>query len=80
MSKQAVCYKCHWLVADPGGFFQRKNPTDHKFPCDKCLGKMTTFQMADEKRIWLKFIPIKKKEESKPQPTKKEDRKAPDKV
>lgn len=79
-NKQSVCYKCHWLVADPGGFFQRKNPNDSKFPCDKCLGKMTTFQMADEARIWLKYLPIKKKEEAKPQPPKTEDRKAPDKV
>jgi hypothetical protein len=78
MSATSVCYKCHWLVLDPGGFFKRKNQKDTKFPCDKCLGKMTTFQIADEARIWLRLIP--RKDKQKPQPQKPEDRKAPDKV
>jgi len=60
--KTEICYTCHWLVVQPGGFFQRKNPKDHKFPCDQCLGKMTTFQQADKKRIWLRYIPIKEKQ------------------
>lgn len=63
-----VCWKCRWLIESPGGFFRRKSK---RGPCDKCLGRVTAFQQADEKRIWLKFIPPKKKSEHK----KKEDRK-----
>lgn len=77
MSNSSLCYKCHWVVLDPGGFFKRKNP---KGPCDKCLGYMTTFQIADEARIWLKYIPPKVVEKKVVQNQKPEDHKAPDKV
>ena len=63
-----ICWKCRWLVVNPGGFFKRKS---RRGPCDKCLGQITTFQQADEKRIWLRFIPPK----AKPKEVKKEDRK-----
>jgi len=67
--KKEVCWKCRWLIVSPGGFFRRKTK---RGPCDKCLGWMTAFQQADQKRIWLKLIPPKKK---KVEPAKKEDRK-----
>ena len=75
MSKQSVCYKCRWVVEDPGGFFRRKNPNG---PCDRCLGQMTAFQVADEQRIWLKQLPPKA-ERIVPKPAKPEVS-APDKV
>lgn len=74
--KSSVCYKCRWLVLDPGGYFRRKKPNG---PCDRCLGQMTTFQIADEARIWLKQLPPKVEAHKVVHPQKSEGS-APDKV
>jgi hypothetical protein len=58
--KKFVCWKCRWLTTEHG--FLKRDKTSG--PCDKCLGKMTVFQMAWEKDIWLKFVP--KQEQPKP--------------
>jgi hypothetical protein len=51
--KHRLCWKCKWLVLDPGGFFKRGKKSG---PCDRCLGQMTIFQEADEKNIWIRYI------------------------
>jgi hypothetical protein len=51
--KKEICYKCRYLVVSNGGFFKRKSK---KGPCDRCLGQMTTFQIALESTIWLRYI------------------------
>ncbi len=56
--KKSVCYKCHWLIVDPDGFFKAKS---NRGWCDKCSGQMTIFQQCWDKEIWLKYIPIKPK-------------------
>jgi len=55
--KHQLCWKCRWLILDPGGFFRRSKKSG---PCDRCLGQMTIFQEAWEKDIWLKYIPENK--------------------
>lgn len=52
---KSICYKCRFLVLDNGGYFKRKSK---KGPCDRCLGQMTTFQMALESTIWLQHVPL----------------------
>lgn len=58
---KTLCYKCRFLVLENGGFFKRKSK---KGPCDRCLGQMTTMQIAMEKQIWLQHVPLVEK----PQP------------
>ena len=52
----SVCWRCRWLIEDPGGFYKRKKKTG---PCDRCLGQLTTFQIAMESLIWRKALPKK---------------------
>lgn len=65
----ALCYKCRHLVLLNGGYFKRKN---NRGPCDRCLGQMTTFQMAMEKQIWLQHVPM-----PEPQPQKQHKQSGP---
>ncbi len=60
--KKFVCWKCRWLVLD-SGFLRRKKKTG---PCDRCLGRVTVFQQAWGKDIWIKHIPKKEKQPNKP--------------
>lgn len=52
----SVCWKCRWLIEDPGGFYGRKKKNG---PCDKCLMSLTTFQIAMFDMIWRKQLPPK---------------------
>jgi len=56
-----VCWKCRWIVHKTGFLKRKKNSG----PCDRCLGQLTTFQIAWERDIWIRQLPEKKKEPPK---------------
>lgn len=55
--KLLVCWKCRCLVEIPGGFYKRKKSNG---PCDRCLGQLTTFQIAMQDIIWVKQLSSRK--------------------